>query len=229
MTESASNKSRAVESAIALALDKLADVDLPARCEQLGLGRRADSSGFEAPFLDQRIRFYGPDWHARYADTNEPCHPADRLLVLHYLLRETAVTPTGRWITFRDFPGGSFYQGPFQQRSSVPLARSIGDRVDRLQHRLEAFHARAIAGAGDFAAAVGAIGAIDLAIVYHAGDEEFSPAAEVLFDACCREVYGAEDAAALASRLCLRLVGQACDVCGGCGLCDETTPSQMHT
>jgi hypothetical protein len=43
-------------------------------------------------------------------------------------------------------------------------------------------------------------------LVYRAGDDEFPASADLLFDACIRRVFCAEDAAVLGSRVCLGLL-----------------------
>jgi hypothetical protein len=55
--------------------------------------------------------------------------------------------------------------------------------------------------AGELGARVHAIGMLDATLVYHCDDEEFGPAAEILFDACIRHVYPTEDVAHLAVRI----------------------------
>jgi uncharacterized protein DUF3786 len=59
--------------------------------------------------------------------------------------------------------------------------------------------------AGDFAARVHGIGRLEAILVFHRGDEEGGPAADVVFDACIKRVYQMEDVAYFASRLCLCL------------------------
>jgi hypothetical protein len=59
---------------------------------------------------------------------------------------------------------------------------------------------------GDLPARIHALGNLHLTLVYHLGDDELPPAADVLFDGCIRRVFGAEDAAVMASRICLGLL-----------------------
>ena len=60
--------------------------------------------------------------------------------------------------------------------------------------------------AGDLGERIHAVGRLDATLVYHRGDEEFGPAAEILFDACIKRVYTTEDVAQLASRICVGLL-----------------------
>jgi hypothetical protein len=148
-------------------------------------------------------------------------HLVDQVLLAHYLLHDRPVRPTGRWITFRQFPGGQFYWGPFQRRSAEPLAREIGGDVDGLRQRLDRFDWR-VENVGDLAARIRVVGPVEVLLVPRAGDEEFDASVDVLFDESLRAIFCAEDAAALAGRVCMALCRQPCRPCSGCGLCDHT-------
>lgn len=131
--------------------------------------------------------------------------PGDHILILHYLLCDKPIEPTGEFITFRDMPGGQFYWQPFLSRSINPLLARTGNDLDALRVKLARFD-HTFADAGDLSAVIHCIGKLELMLVYHRGDEEFGPAAEVLFDSCIKRVYCSEDAAFLASRICLGLL-----------------------
>jgi len=172
-----------------------------------------------------RLRVFGrnliivpPYYEVRVEDSSEPVGPADTILVLHYLRCESPVKAVGQWISFRDFPGGQFYWEPFRSRTVKPLVDCFGGDLDRLCRALDVFDWEPF-DAGDFAAKVQAVGDISLILVYYRGDEEFPPEAEILFDAAARHVYGAEDAAVLATRLCRGLINEPCVSCSECGMC----------
>ena len=58
----------------------------------------------------------------------------------------------------------------------------------------------------DLGARIHAFGPLHVTLVYYRGDEELGPSAELLFDAAIRAAFAAEDAAVLASRVCLGLL-----------------------
>jgi hypothetical protein len=210
MTTTLSHQKQAEALAIELAVAQLSTLaDLPARCALLGLPDPAVTHGqVLITVLGRPLALQPPAFTARYAGTEREPKPAERLLALHYLACEIPVTPEERWLTFRDFPGGAFYWQPFCARSVQPLIQAIGNDLARLQERLTRFAATIITdGPADaLTARVTALGRIELQLVYRSGDEEFPPSADVLFNACARRVCCAEDAAALASRLCLGLL-----------------------
>ena len=137
-------------------------------------------------------------------------HPVERVLVLHYLLCEGPVAPTGRLISFTEFPRGQFYYGPFSARTTVPLVRRVGHDLPALRRNLSRFDHQLLPGLcssdGDLAARIHAVGRIKTTLIYRAGDEETPAAADILFDECTRRVFNTEDAVALASRICLGLL-----------------------
>ena len=195
--------------AIQLAVDKLAEQpDLPARCGRLGLPDPVALHGaIRLPLFGQTLELRPPAFEGVVVETGQPPKPADRLLALHYLLCDLPVVPEGRWITFREFPGGAFYWQPFLARSIQPLVRAIGDDLGLLRARLERFAAKIEAGPADaLSARIAAVGRIDVLFVYRPGDAEFPATSDLLYDACARRVYGAEDAAVLGGRVCLGLL-----------------------
>jgi len=195
--------------AIQLAVDKLAaQTDLTARCARLGLPDPETAHGaIRLPLFGQTVELRPPAFEGVAIGTGLPPKPADRLLALHYLLCDRPVAPEGRWITFRDFPGGAFYWQPFLARSIQPLVKAIGNDPELLRTRLARFAGTIEAGPADaLSARIAAVGRIAVLLVYRAGDAEFPATADLLYDACARRVYGAEDAAVLGGRICLGLL-----------------------
>ena len=187
-----------LNTALARAAGRLAAVDLPARARLLGL---------ETDGKTLRVRAFGKELSLDIATLafGEDVKPADRLLVLHYLEQSAPPVPTGELISFRDFPGGQFYYQPFLSRTAAPLVKRFGGDLAKLRQNLARFDWTPLA-LGDLGACVHALGALRVAIVYHLGDDEFPPEADILFDACVRRAFKAEDAATLASRVCLGLL-----------------------
>ena len=239
-----SNKLKSQAAAARQAADRLAGVDMVARCALLGLRPPADDGSVCVRMFGQYLALQPPEFAAFVAadgarakgampafcsakasqdECGHAASPADRILALHYLLCERRVEPTGKLITFRDLPGGQFYYEPFRKRTAERLIHHVGNDVGKLARMLSAVEHEPAAGSG-LAASVAAIEQVRLTLVYHAGDDEMPPAADILFDSSIRHVYCTEDAAALAARLCMKLMGQ-CETCCGCGMCDAPAHS----
>ncbi len=199
------NKQKAEALAAERGAAKLAEVDLAARCAGLKLQPPAADGSVVVRVFGQDLRLARPDFSATVVATGKPARAADRILAIHYLLCTTPVEPTGQWVTFRDFPGGQFYWGPFCSRTVKPLVGRIGNDVELLRKNLDRFAWQPL-DVPDLAAKIHAVGAVDAALIYRLGDEEMEPTAEVLFDACAKRVFCAEDVSVIGSRICLGLL-----------------------
>lgn len=204
----ASNKILAQEAAVAAAAARVRAVpDLAARCRGLGLTAPAADGGVAVRAFGRDFRLAPPDYRpAVITPGAKPARLDEQILILHYLLTERPVTATGTLITFREFPGGQFYWEPFLSRSVAPLLKRVDNDLELLRRNLQRFDTAPATGPGDLAVRVHAVGKLELTLIYHLGDDEFPPGAEVLFDTCMKGVYVAEDAAAVASRICLGLL-----------------------
>jgi hypothetical protein len=186
------------------------------RCAALGLGAAAAGGAVEFMLFGREARLEIASGDLAYADGAEPPQ-GDRILFYHYLACESAPQPGGDPISFRDFPGGAFYWEPFRSRTSLPLAKRYGADIatgsSALREALSRFDSTELA-LGDFGARVRGFGNLYLILAAYAPEE--SPDAElafgldaefnVLFEPAARRAFGAEDAAAFASRICLALL-----------------------
>jgi hypothetical protein len=198
------SKKAAQKEALRLAVEKLKHIDLTVRCPSLGLPSPENGTlHFRAFGKDLILR--QPDFQLIKAETGEPAKLSDRVLVLHYLLYDSPLTLTNESISFKGFPEGQFYWQPFLSRTVNPLLGRIGNDLELLRTHLQRFDWEEV-DLGDFGARIHAIGKLYVTLVYHLGDDEFPPAADVLFDACIKQVFVAEDVAVLASRICLGLL-----------------------
>jgi hypothetical protein len=198
------SKQIAQQEALRLAIEKLENVDLTARCSSLGLSAPENGIVCLRVFGSDMI-FQQADFQIIKAETGEPAKLSDRILVLHYLLCESPINLTGELISFRGFPEGQFYWQPFLSRTIKPLIGRIGNDLDLLRQHLQRFDWEKVS-MGDLGARIHALGKLYVTLVYHRGDDEFPPTADVLFDACIKQVFVAEDVAVLASRICIGLL-----------------------
>lgn len=189
--------------ALGMSVRKLDAVDLEVRCDRLGLSRGGGGDVL-VPLLGEDVVVRPGSWDV-VTGAGEAVHPDERLLVLRYLCFERRLTPEGTLISFRELPGGQFYYGPFEARTSGMLVSRFGRDLDSLRAALASV-GYPTAGMGDVSARIAGLGAVELAMVYHGSDEEFGPSATVLFGDAARHALSTEDAAVLASRMCLRIM-----------------------
>jgi uncharacterized 2Fe-2S/4Fe-4S cluster protein (DUF4445 family) len=201
----ANHQHEAHEKVIRRGAEALAKIDLPARCVRLGLPPPNGDGRLHIRAFGRELCFELPTFDAIDLRTQQPAELVDRLLVVKYLQSEAPITPTGQLISFRELPGGQFYWDPFRRRSILPLLRNIGNDIDRLRRNLGRFQWRPV-DMGDVGACISVVGNVDAYLVYRLGDEEMEPTADLLFDACAKRVYDAEEASAIAARICLGLI-----------------------
>ncbi|MCP5107491.1 MAG: DUF3786 domain-containing protein [bacterium] len=195
---------KAHEEAIRIAVEKLQDVDIAGRCRRLGLGEPQNGIFKLRAFgMDMVLRL--PGFEMVLGDSDTAVKAGDRILVLHYLLCDLPVVETRELISFRELTGGQFYWEPFCSRTVRPLVGRIGNDLELLKKNLDKFDWEEVSY-GDFGARIHIVGRLYLTLIYRLGDDEFPPATDVLFDASVKRVYNAEDAAVLASRICLALL-----------------------
>jgi uncharacterized 2Fe-2S/4Fe-4S cluster protein (DUF4445 family) len=183
----------------------LAQEDLADRAAGLGIDPPGPDGSLKFRFLERRLRVAPPDFTVCDAESGAPAKAAEAALALHLLALPTPIAAGGEPIAFRELPSGPFYLGPFRSRSVVPLAATAGNDLDKLHAALDGFDWTAMPH-GDFAARIRVLGNLFVTLVYHLGDEEFPPTADLLFDPSARRLLDADTAATLASRLCLALV-----------------------
>jgi hypothetical protein len=199
------NRERALEIATAHAIERLSKLDLEDRCERLGIDIRKIENELAFASLGREVAIDPVSFGIRETSSGAPVSGVERLLILHYLQWEGDATPAGEIISFRDFPGGAFYYNPFRGRTVAPLVRAIGTDLNLLRERLDRL--KWDKGEwGDTSAVIRVFGRVSVILVYHKGDDEFPPDAEMLFDAALRRIFSADDISALAALVCARLI-----------------------
>ena len=119
---------------------------------------------------------------------------------------ETAsgASPSQKWITFGEVPGGEIYLPVFRARSIDRMVRAFGGQEAAL---VEA--ARAVGGTeldlGDVSVRVQALPRVPVAVVLWRGDDEFPPSGNLLFDASVTTYLPMEDMVVLAGMVASQL------------------------
>lgn len=134
-----------------------------------------------------------------------PCSTFDTAMLLYYLQCADGALMADRWISYRELPGGAFYNQAFQGYS--------GDRIAScFQDDLESFHtaSRSLGGwqltaMAEYAYGFQPLPRIRLAAVLWPGDEDFPTRASVLFDAASNHYMTIDGLALLGSGLASRL------------------------
>ena len=146
-----------------------------------------------------------PDFIAYEEEGGEICSSWRQALFLHYLRTADGKPLADRWVSLREIKGGEFYHRAFQGYSGDRVAKRFGNDIEAFRRAAER------AGGerrelGDAAYSFLALPRVPLVVVCWEGAEEFSPTAQVLFDASAGHYLSVDLLAVLGSELCDRII-----------------------
>ena len=166
--------------------------------------------------LEERAKKAGADYQKGEAGEkitihffSEPCHiqfpqiefhsPSTkvvslvtRILLLHYLIRADGKPLIGKWVAYKDIPGGLLYAGVFARRVTEPLKRKFGKSAQTFRETGIQSGGELVA-MGDASFILYAFPNVPLQYVLWEGDEEFPPSVQLLFDASVDHYLTLED------------------------------------
>lgn len=202
--------------AAALAKDDLAAKD-PERLAGFCGARLSTEQGapiLEFFFLGQQIQAHWPEVSLARVDADQEVPIQQQVLLLHYLQgawKSGGPDIAGEWMAFQDVPDGKFYMDAFHRRAKFPLLQAFGRQPRSLEtHARSAYGAQPI-DLGDVSVSIPALPRIRVALVLWAGDDEFPPEGNILFDRNTNAYLSAEDMAWLSGMIVYPLMGMARD------------------
>jgi len=204
------------KTARALALEKLAELDMEGCCKRAGLSLETvspDKKRISIPYLGKAYHLSVSDEKASFDEGEATPKIPDQVLLLHYLITATGVPVADEWITFREVPAGSFYYPSFVKRAIDPLVRFFGTRPELLE-RTAGRIGQLVALPGDKGAKILALPRVPVVLALWRGDDEFPPEGNVYFDASVSSYLSTEDIAYLAGATVYKVISMARDVTG---------------
>ena len=144
------------------------------------------------------IRFLGGDYRVSFPDFEisgpmELRNP-ERILFLRYLLDGRKADPTGRYLTYREFPWGEVYLQQFDGRCIKRFAFSYGTKPELLRKIMERLPAKPL-DRGDVGYEVELMDGLGMQFMLWLPDDEFPPSAQILFSDNFQLAFTAEDMA----------------------------------
>jgi hypothetical protein len=160
-----------------------------------------------------RVKFYGepytisfPDLIVRSEATGKECGLNRTAMFLFYLQNADGAPLEGKWIAFRDLPGGMFYHKAYQGYSGDRLAKAIDNHIGVFERAAKVLGGMKLE-LGDASFAFEALPRVRVAAVYYASDEDFPASANVLFDSSIVHYLPTDVCAGIGSALVDRLTG----------------------
>jgi hypothetical protein len=161
---------------------------------------------FHIPFLNRVYRLHYPDFEFEdQSEAGKEIPIQEQILILHYMLAVSSRSLTGRWISYREIPGASFYFSVFVKRAIDPLKNVFGQNVSGLVKAASQLNGNPIEP-GDAGFEFDILPKVPLQLIFYAGDEEFPAEANILFDQAIGEILSPEDIAWLAGMVAYRLI-----------------------
>ena len=160
------------------------------------------------------LQFFSEPYHIQFpqiefhSPSKKVVSLVTRILLLHYLIRADGNPLTGKWVAYKDIPGGFLYAGVFSRRVTEPLQRRFGKSAKSfketgIQSRGESVEI------GDASFILHAFPCVPLQYVLWEGDEEFPPSVQLLFDASVDHYLTLEDMVVLGQVTAGRLINRS--------------------
>jgi Domain of unknown function (DUF3786) len=157
-------------------------------------------------YLGRELFLSFPQETIEPSNGSDPVSLREEILILHYLEKAAGTPLTGKWISFAEIPGGTFYHPVFLQRCKAPLVKYFGESPESLlsvavdEVRGEPW------SMGDAGVKIQAFPFVALGLVLWKGDTEFPPDGNVLFDSSITGYLPAEDVVILAETVVWKLI-----------------------
>jgi hypothetical protein len=177
------------------------------------LGDKEQDPCLSLNFLNREILISWPDLEFSYKITPDKEVPIQQqILLLHYLYGawfSKGAPVKGEWISFQEVPDGKFYLDAFHRRAKNPLVQTFGEKPELLEMLAKESFQAVSSDQGDVSVVVQALPLVPMALVIWAGDDEFPPEGNILFDRNIIELISAEDMAWLSGMVVYPLIGMA--------------------
>ncbi|HEX5682055.1 MAG TPA: DUF3786 domain-containing protein [Desulfobacterales bacterium] len=167
----------------------------------------ADGSTLCVPFLNRVYRVSGTGFafvDAAAAARDVPLQ--EQILILHYLMARSPAAVAGDWVAYRELPGAAFYFAAFVKRAIDPLKKAFGQNIAGLAAAAGRLMGRPVEP-GDAGFEFRVFPKVPVRLILYAGDAEFAPEANILFDRSIGGMLSPEDIAWLSGMLVYRLIG----------------------
>ena len=154
-----------------LAVEKLSPESFEKIAQRSGF-EPSDGPSLHIPFLDRTYLVSYPHFEFEdQADNQKEIPLQEQVLILHYLMVAETPDLTGKWVSYREIPGASFYFGAFVKRAVDPLKKVFGQNISGFCQAAEKLQARKIEN-GDAGFEFQMFPAVPLQLILWEGDNE---------------------------------------------------------
>ncbi len=189
-----------------LASTSLREVNLEEKSMKAGGAYKKEKEREEIviPFFSEPYAIVIPQFEF-FSPSKKTVSLVARILLLHYLARADGSRVTGRWVGYKDIPGGLLYAGVFERRVTEPLAKKFGNSKKIFAQAGLRMGGRLV-DIGDTSFILQAFPFVPLQYILWEGDDEFPPKVQLLFDSSVDHYLSLEDVVVLGQLATGRLI-----------------------
>lgn len=169
--------------------------------ERCGVEYDEERQQFHIRLMGYRYLVDFPEFAVRKEDEDEEgafllldMVPA-KIIVLRFLLSAQVVKSSGKYLTYREVPWGEVYFRQFEGRCLMRLKFGFGFKLDKFAEGMEKLPGVKKLSLGDVSYEFEFINGLHVRFILWAGDEEFPPSSQILFEDNFPYAYQAEDLA----------------------------------
>jgi hypothetical protein len=189
-----------------------------ASIKKMNLEERAKKAGADYQKGEEgeniTIEFFSEPYRLRfpliefYSPSKKVVSLVTRILLLHYLIRADGNPLTGKWVAYKDIPGGLLYAGVFARRVTEPLQRKFGKSAESFRETGLKSGGEPVE-IGDASFVLHAFPRVPLQYVLWEGDDEFPSSVQLLFDASVDHYLTLEDIVVLGQVTTGRIINRS--------------------
>lgn len=175
--------------------------------QRSGLVFDRDESAFKLRLLGKEYRALYPAFTLQAVDGTPPAGPGETILILRYLCEGKYFPPHGKSLSYHEIPWGAVYYRNFEGRCLKRCAFTFGTNIPAFKKTIQQnqqLRPQELT-IGDASYRLEFINDLYITIILWAGDDEFPPSAQMLFDDNIVFAFTAEDLAVAGEILVERL------------------------
>lgn len=182
-------------------LSEYRNIDPKEAAERCGVEYDEEKQQFHIRLMGFRYLVDFPEFAVHKEDENEEgafllldMVPA-KIIVLRFLISAQMVKSSGKYLTYREVPWGEVYFRQFEGRCLMRLKFGFGFKLDKYAEGMEKIPGVKKLSLGDVSYEFEFINGLHVRFILWAGDEEFPPSSQILFEDNFPYAYQAEDLA----------------------------------
>ena len=185
------------------------EIDPKEISERTGFFYDEEKKVFTVVFMGSTYEISFPDYKISHKEDEKGVYPLEeamnaKIFMVRYLSEKAKAPSSGKFLTYREVPGGEVYFRQFQGRCLMRLAFSYGNKLEAFKKVMTAMGAKPLEQ-GDCAFELEFMEGFFIRLILWEGDDEFPPSSQILFSDNFAVTFAAEDLA-VAGDICINMM-----------------------